>query len=100
MARARRPAAVLAASITAPAFTGGQDPPNGCDYLWWFEVFFRPCCDSHDRCYHYYSCSAQSWWSWEFVSFGAGWWCTGCNFAAVFCFLDTFCPYVGGLACI
>lgn len=100
LARARRPPAVVAASITAPSVTGGQDPPNGCDYLWWFEVLFRPCCDAHDRCYHYLGCSASSWWSWEYATFGPGWWCTGCNFAAVFCFLDTFCPYFGGLACI
>jgi hypothetical protein len=100
LARGRRPPAVLAASMTEPSSVGGQDPPNGCDYLWYFEVLFRPCCDMHDRCYYYLQCNASTWYAWEFVTFGAGWWCTSCNLSVVMCFIDTFCPYLGGLTCI
>jgi hypothetical protein len=56
----------------------------GCDYLHWLDQsIFRPCCDSHDRCYEKDSpaCTANSWWM-----FWSSWQCTRCNMWAVFCF--------------
>jgi hypothetical protein len=56
----------------------------GCDYLHWLDgSIFRPCCDSHDRCYakEEPACGAYSWWMWWW-----SWQCTGCNIATIFCF--------------
>jgi hypothetical protein len=54
----------------------------GCDGLHWLDgSVFRPCCDSHDRCYEKIGCSWHSWWlAWT------SWSCTKCNASAVFCF--------------
>jgi hypothetical protein len=54
----------------------------GCDGLHWLDrTTFRPCCDSHDRCYEKYGCSYRSWWLvWS------SWRCDMCNLAVVFCF--------------
>jgi hypothetical protein len=56
----------------------------GCDNLHWLDQsIYRPCCDSHDRCYSKQepACSASSWWMWW-----SSWQCTRCNIAAVACF--------------
>jgi hypothetical protein len=56
----------------------------GCDYLHWLDQsIFRPCCDSHDRCYEKQqpSCGWSSWWMWW-----SSWQCTFCNVTAVYCF--------------
>jgi hypothetical protein len=56
----------------------------GCDYLHWLDQsVYRPCCDSHDRCYEKRepACGASSWWM-----FWSSWECTRCNIRAVFCF--------------
>jgi hypothetical protein len=54
----------------------------GCDGLHWLDrTVFRPCCDSHDRCYAKYGCSSRSWWRWW-----SSWSCSSCNAGAVFCF--------------
>jgi hypothetical protein len=53
----------------------------GCDYLHWLDgSIFRPCCDSHDRCYAKDdpACGAYSWWLW-FLS----WRCDRCNLLVV-----------------
>jgi hypothetical protein len=55
----------------------------GCDGLHWLDkTVFRPCCDSHDRCYRKYGCSSSSWWQWW-----RSWSCDSCNTSAVFCFV-------------
>jgi hypothetical protein len=88
---------------TAAAFRGALSRPNGwlekigafisptllanepgCDYLHWLDQsIFRPCCDSHDRCYQKQepACGWSSWWMWW-----SSWQCDLCNMAAVFCF--------------
>jgi hypothetical protein len=54
----------------------------GCDGLHWLDrTIFRPCCDTHDRCYSKYGCTSRSWWQWW-----SGWQCTGCNLVVVGCF--------------
>ena len=58
-----------------------NDP--GCDNLHWLDnSIFRPCCDSHDRCFAKIGCSAWSW----FAILDRYWACTPCNIAAVVCF--------------
>lgn len=96
-------AATRAAAPTSASSTL-QVPPDelndGCTYLWYLNVIFKPCCDLHDICYNYGSCSSASWWVWEFWMWGSGWYCAACNAAVMYCFLDTACQYLGGLACI
>jgi hypothetical protein len=56
----------------------------GCDHLHWLDgSIFRPCCDSHDRCYMKEdpACGASSWWM-----FWSSWQCTKCNIYVVACF--------------
>lgn len=56
----------------------------GCDGLHWLDQsIFRPCCDSHDRCYERQdpACNASSWWRWW-----GGWQCDLCNIYVAFCF--------------
>jgi len=54
----------------------------GCDGLHWLDgTLFRPCCDSHDRCYQRYGCTSSSWWVWW-----RSWTCDRCNMSAAFCF--------------
>jgi hypothetical protein len=54
----------------------------GCDRLHWLDSsVFRPCCDSHDRCYAKRGCGEWSWWSWT-----SSWQCDVCNLAVVGCF--------------
>jgi len=56
----------------------------GCDGLHWLDQsIFRPCCDTHDRCYEKQdpACSASSWWRWW-----GGWQCDLCNIYVAFCF--------------
>jgi hypothetical protein len=58
----------------------------GCDGLHWLDgSIFRPCCDSHDRCYSRQepACGARSWWMWW-----SSWQCTRCNIYAVACFVS------------
>jgi hypothetical protein len=56
----------------------------GCDGLHWLDrTVFRPCCDSHDRCYEKRGCNWSSWWSWV-----GGWRCDQCNAGALFCFFS------------
>jgi hypothetical protein len=59
----------------------------GCDGLHWLDnTVFRPCCDSHDRCYQQNSgCTASSWYwvSW----WGNQWSCSVCNSLVTVCFL-------------
>jgi hypothetical protein len=57
----------------------------GCDFLHWLDqTIFRPCCDSHDRCYSKQdpNCGASSWWMWW-----SSWRCDACNIAVVACFM-------------
>jgi hypothetical protein len=62
----------------------------GCDGLHWLDrTVFRPCCDSHDRCYEKYGCNWTTWWTWW-----TSWSCTTCNGSAVFCFASGgYMPY-------
>ncbi len=58
---------------------------EGCDYLHWLDTsVFRPCCDSHDKCYAQDSrnCGQTSWF-WPFTS---SWVCETCNISAAWCF--------------
>jgi hypothetical protein len=56
----------------------------GCDGLHWLDrSVFRPCCDSHDRCYEKNGCGSSSWWQWW-----QSWTCNSCNTFAVFCFVS------------
>jgi hypothetical protein len=63
-----------------------NDP--GCDLMHWLDnTVFRPCCDSHDRCYERnYGCTARSWYwiSWS----GNQWTCSVCNTLATICFMS------------
>jgi hypothetical protein len=68
-------------AFIAPALLANEP---GCDNLHWLDqTIFRPCCDSHDRCYEKSSpaCTASSWWM-----FWSSWQCTQCNMWTVFCF--------------
>jgi hypothetical protein len=71
----------------APAVSANEP---GCDILHWLDnTVFRPCCDSHDRCYERnYGCTARSWYwvNW----FGNDWSCAVCNSIATVCFMTRF----------
>jgi hypothetical protein len=59
----------------------------GCDILHWLDnTVFRPCCDSHDRCYE--RVGGCTWNSWYWVSWwGNQWSCSVCNTLVTVCFL-------------
>jgi hypothetical protein len=61
---------------------------NGCNYMHWLDnSVYRPCCDSHDRCYVQSSCGGASWY-WPI--YGGSWRCHWvCNIGAVACFGTT-----------
>jgi hypothetical protein len=56
---------------------------DGCTYLHHLDgTVYRPCCDSHDRCYVKNGCNMYSWlwpFSWQ-------WQCVPCNIRAFVCF--------------
>jgi hypothetical protein len=65
----------------------------GCDGFHWADgSVYRPCCDSHDRCYYKSGCNAYSWFWWSY--WGNTWSCHSCNAAAVGCFITTFVDVV------
>jgi hypothetical protein len=67
------------ASFVAPTLFANE---IGCDGLHWLDgSIFRPCCDSHDRCYAKAGCTANTWWMWW-----SSWQCDMCNTFTVFCF--------------
>ncbi len=70
----------------------------GCDYQHWLDyTIYRPCCDTHDRCYYNArpQCTVQSW----YWPFGQGsWQCLACNAQVVFCIL-TSGPAYGNTGC-
>jgi hypothetical protein len=71
-------------SFVAPTLSANEP---GCDYLHWLDqTIYRPCCDSHDRCYAKPepACGASSWWMWW-----SSWQCTQCNIRAVSCFITS-----------
>jgi len=72
-------------NLVAPTVAANE---VGCDYLHWLDdTVFRPCCDSHDRCYE--RNSGCSWKSWFWVSmWGNQWSCTVCNTLASVCFVS------------
>ena len=56
----------------------------GCDTQHWLDgTVLRWCCDVHDWCYQAYSCSAGSWWVWNWFS---SWQCSACNADVAYCF--------------
>jgi hypothetical protein len=69
-------------ALVAPVLQANEP---GCDYLHWLDqTIFRPCCDSHDRCYSKQdpNCGASSWWMWW-----SSWRCDVCNIYVVACFM-------------
>jgi hypothetical protein len=57
----------------------------GCDGLHWLDSsIFRPCCDTHDRCYQRIGCSSVSWF-WAPI-WGSTWSCNSCNASVTVCF--------------
>jgi hypothetical protein len=56
----------------------------GCDTQHWLDgSILRWCCDVHDFCYQSYSCTASSWWVWNWWN---SWQCDLCNIDVVYCF--------------
>ena len=71
---------------------------DGCSYMHWLDdSVFRPCCDSHDRCYVQSSCGVASWY---YPTYGGSWRCHWiCNVAAVECFVSRFCEGLAASRC-
>ena len=74
----------------ASAANGGtcDGASDGCTYMHWLDgTSFRPCCDTHDRCFEADQSNCCTAWSWLFF------WdrldCTMCNLQVVGCFFST-----------